>query len=66
MPAEWEPHAGCLMAWPCRADLWEGRLDEARAEFERAVSLTRNSRERELLLKRAAACVREMAASPPR
>ena len=33
-----------------------GRLDEARAEFERAASLTRNSRERDLLLSRAAAC----------
>jgi RNA polymerase sigma factor (sigma-70 family) len=32
-----------------------GRLDEARAEFERAASLTRNSRERKLLLDRAAA-----------
>jgi RNA polymerase sigma factor (sigma-70 family) len=32
-----------------------GRQDEARAEFERAASLTRNTRERELLLKRAAA-----------
>jgi RNA polymerase sigma-70 factor, ECF subfamily len=32
-----------------------GRLDEARAEFERAASLTRNARERELLLARAAA-----------
>jgi predicted RNA polymerase sigma factor len=30
-----------------------GRNDEARGEFERAASLTRNSRERELLLKRA-------------
>ncbi len=30
-----------------------GRLDEARAEFERAASLTQNARERELLLKRA-------------
>ena len=30
-----------------------GRLDEARAEFERAASLTRNARERELLLERA-------------
>jgi RNA polymerase sigma factor (sigma-70 family) len=30
-----------------------GRLDEARAEFERAASLARNSRERELLLARA-------------
>jgi RNA polymerase sigma factor (sigma-70 family) len=33
-----------------------GRFDEARAEFERAASLTRNERERELLLGRAAAC----------
>jgi RNA polymerase sigma factor (sigma-70 family) len=33
-----------------------GRNDEARAEFERAASLTRNARERELLLRRAAAC----------
>lgn len=33
-----------------------GRLDEARAEFERAASLTQNLRERDLLLERAAAC----------
>ena len=33
-----------------------GRLDEARAEFERAATLTRNERERALLLSRAAAC----------
>jgi len=38
-----------------------GRFDEARAENERAASLTRNARERELLLERAAACVREAA-----
>ena len=35
-----------------------GRVDEARAEFERAASLTRNARERDLLLERAAACAR--------
>ncbi len=42
-----------------RADLLMklGRLDEAGAEFERAASLTRNTRERALLLERAAACV---------
>ena len=34
-----------------------GRFDEARAELERAASLTRNTRERELLLERAAACL---------
>ena len=33
-----------------------GRREEARAEFERAASLTRNERERTLLLNRAAAC----------
>jgi RNA polymerase sigma factor (sigma-70 family) len=33
-----------------------GRSDEARAEFERAAGLTRNARERELLLNRARAC----------
>lgn len=35
-----------------------GRLDEARAEFERAASLTRNERERAVLLARAAGCAR--------
>jgi RNA polymerase sigma factor (sigma-70 family) len=41
-----------------RADLLArlGRLDEARADFERAASLTRNRRERDLLLERAGAC----------
>ncbi len=39
-----------------------GRVDEARAEFERAASLTRNARERELLLARARACARPAAA----
>ncbi len=34
------------------------RWDEARVELERAASLTRNARERELLLDRAAACAR--------
>jgi RNA polymerase sigma factor (sigma-70 family) len=35
-----------------------GRSAEARTEFERAAGLTRNARERELLLERAAACSR--------
>jgi len=41
-----------------RADLLKklGRFPEARAEFERAVGLTRNARQRERLLERAAAC----------
>ena len=36
-----------------------GRLQEARAEFERAASLTENVQERSLLLRRAAACSSE-------
>jgi RNA polymerase sigma factor (sigma-70 family) len=46
-----------------RADLLAklGRMSEARAEFERAASLTRNARQRERLLERAAAC----AVDPP-
>jgi len=41
-----------------RADLLSrlGRPEEARAEYERAAALTRNERERTLLLDRAAAC----------
>jgi predicted RNA polymerase sigma factor len=43
-----------------RGDLLEklGRSDEARLEFERAASLTRNERERALLLERARKCAR--------
>src|SRR5467141_4142672 len=41
-----------------RGDLLKklGRFEEARAEFERAAALTRNARERDLLLDRARAC----------
>jgi RNA polymerase sigma-70 factor (ECF subfamily) len=42
-----------------------GRFGEARLEFERAASLTRNARERELLLDRAAACARNGALPEP-
>jgi len=40
-----------------------GRFEEARAEFERAASLTRNARERELMLERAAGCARSSSSS---
>ena len=33
-----------------------GRMDEARAEFERAAGLARNTRERDMLIERARAC----------
>ena len=42
-----------------RGDLLKklSRIEEARAEFERAASLTRNARESALLLERARACM---------
>jgi RNA polymerase sigma-70 factor (ECF subfamily) len=43
-----------------------GRFGEARAEFETAATLTRNSRERNLLLERAQACAASLAPSEPR
>ena len=33
MPAEWEPHRRCWMAWPCREDLWGDRMDEVRDAY---------------------------------
>jgi len=46
---------GYHLLWSVRGDLLAklGRADEARVEFERAASLTRNTRERTLLLERA-------------
>jgi RNA polymerase sigma factor (sigma-70 family) len=42
-----------------------GRFEEAGAEFRRAASLTRNERERTLLLKRAAACAGAVPGTSP-
>ncbi|HVS99696.1 MAG TPA: agmatine deiminase family protein, partial [Solirubrobacterales bacterium] len=33
MPAEWEPHAGCWMAWPERPDNWRDGGAPAQAAF---------------------------------
>ncbi len=33
MPAEWEPHERCLMAWPTREELWGRHLAAARSEY---------------------------------
>jgi RNA polymerase sigma factor (sigma-70 family) len=50
--------AGYHLLPSVRGDLLSklGRMDEARLEFERAAAMTQNSRERTLLLDRAAAC----------
>ena len=58
--------AGYHLLPSARGDLLAklGRLEEAAKEFQRAASLTKNARERKLLLERAAACVR--GEPPPR
>ncbi len=33
MPAEWDRHAACLMAWPTRRALWQDRFDDARRDY---------------------------------
>jgi len=42
MPAEWELHAGCWMAWPCRKETWEligiEKAREAYAKVAHAIS----------------------------
>ncbi len=52
--------AGYHLLPSARAEMLErlGRMDEARAEFERAAELTKNGRQRDRLLARAARCAR--------
>lgn len=41
MPAEWERHTRCWMAWPCREATWRGGIEAARvalAEVARAIA----------------------------
>ncbi|MGD0198433.1 MAG: agmatine deiminase [Solirubrobacteraceae bacterium] len=38
MPAEWQPHAGCWMAWPQRPDNWRLRAQPAQAAFAAVAS----------------------------
>lgn len=33
MPAEWQAHERCWMAWPCRQETWGDRLGDARAAY---------------------------------
>ncbi len=35
LPAEWERHSRCWMAWPCREAAWHGRIAEAREAYAR-------------------------------
>lgn len=41
MPAEWEAHERCWMAWPCRTEVWGDRLEKTRqgyADIAKAIS----------------------------
>ncbi|MFN0154939.1 MAG: agmatine/peptidylarginine deiminase [Gaiella sp.] len=37
MPAEWEPHERCLIAWPTREELWGRHFEEAKREYAATV-----------------------------
>ena len=39
MPAEWHPHQGCWMAWPCHINTWSKvGLERARAAYARVAA----------------------------
>jgi agmatine deiminase len=38
MPGEFEPHAGCLMAWPSRSELWGDRWEDAMGDYAAVAS----------------------------
>src|SRR3954453_12025396 len=43
MPAEWEPHSGCWMAWPERPDNWRRSAEPAQHVFARvAMAIARS------------------------
>ncbi len=54
MPAEWEPHARCLMAWPARAELWGAELGRAERDYA-TIARAIAAREPVLMLARAEA-----------
>lgn len=33
MPAEWEPHQCCFLAWPCRPGLWGELFEQAKRDY---------------------------------
>jgi len=37
MPAEWQPHSRCWMAWPCNEAIWVRGMDVARQNFAAVV-----------------------------
>lgn len=37
MPAEWAPHRGTLVSWPCREKSWRGHIAGARIEYAEVI-----------------------------
>ena len=37
MPAEWSPHAGCFISWPCRELTWHGHFEDAKRAFSAVI-----------------------------
>ena len=35
MPPEWAPHERCVVAWPCRADMWRGPAGRGQGDARR-------------------------------
>jgi agmatine deiminase len=38
MPAEWTPHAGCYIAWPCDEETWCGYIQEAKKSYVEVIN----------------------------
>jgi len=37
MPAEWTPHAGCLVSWPCKEETWCGFVKQAKRAYSEVI-----------------------------
>jgi len=37
MPAEWDPHAGCFISWPCRELTWRGQFEDAKKAYSAVI-----------------------------
>lgn len=38
MPAEWEPHEGTWMIWPCREEIWGDQIGAAKNSFQQVLT----------------------------
>lgn len=38
MPAEWTPHAGCYISWPCKEEIWYGHFQEVKESYAEVIN----------------------------